>query len=356
MKKNLSLTLLGGLFCTTYILSIFSMEHDTHGRYGAHSLTPSRNASRRNPHSERQDERDNPRERERRSQINEPRERRHPRRTLGSGNHRRDQAISSNTFRPRYVFTRTTVEKVDAPMIDQSVVQEDKSVEVTSENFSQILYIAVVKNDYKKIQTVLSSYQGEEFDPNQFAEKNETPLHRAVRDQRLEIVKVLCADPRIKINTPDDKGETALFKTITPEIIEHLIFNGADPRHKNERGYSPLDQARKLSREDVLISLQVKIIKEKAQFIKQQEEERLQRIQSSAVEVKSTEDTDNPVCSICFESEVVLASAKDTTDITGSFVNSFTCTHQYHENCIKSLIKLGSKRCPLCRSCLKILL
>ena len=151
------------------------------------------------------------------------------------------------------------------------------------------LYIRYIAKKSKNIKALIS-YDGPEIlDINIPNNHGETPLHRAVALNNLEIVNMLINVGQLNINVQNDEGHTPLYKAVlnkNVEIVKALVDHGADinipanyggtPLHravnvnnveifkilinvdeaaintKNYKRMSPLDLARRLNRETIL--------------------------------------------------------------------------------------------------------
>ncbi|ARF02638.1 SWPV1-021 [Shearwaterpox virus] len=103
------------------------------------------------------------------------------------------------------------------------------------------LYIAVAKNDIKKVNRLL--HLG--ADPNIPNADSYYPIHVAVKNNSLKIIRSLlryCAD----VDKECGEGDTALLIAISSEnyaICEILLDNGANPNYVNYYGIVPLLRA-----------------------------------------------------------------------------------------------------------------
>lgn len=89
-------------------------------------------------------------------------------------------------------------------------------------------------------------------DPNFGDDANYSPLHAAVQEGRIAIIRLLLtsgANP----NKTDNHGNGPLWTTVLSapkdsriEIIKLLLEAGADPDQKNRYGHSPRDAANKM--------------------------------------------------------------------------------------------------------------
>ena len=70
------------------------------------------------------------------------------------------------------------------------------------------------------------------------------PLHYAVQSQKKELIRLLVDENTVKVK--DNEGETALDKAVKEghlEIVEILIYAGADPSDQNKKGQTSLHHA-----------------------------------------------------------------------------------------------------------------
>lgn len=86
-----------------------------------------------------------------------------------------------------------------------------------------------------------------------------TPLHIAARDTDEEIVQALL-DAGALVDAPNIFGNSPLWEVMMSAkkdvpIIKKLLAHGADPNMKNIHEVSPLDLARSIGREDLLVIL-----------------------------------------------------------------------------------------------------
>ena len=75
-----------------------------------------------------------------------------------------------------------------------------------------------------------------------------TPLMRAVYEDRPHIVRLLLTRNTAGVNTPGEKGMTALHLAVLkrdPELVKLLLAAGADPDIKDDAGRTAADFARK---------------------------------------------------------------------------------------------------------------
>lgn len=78
--------------------------------------------------------------------------------------------------------------------------------------------------------------------------KRKTPLHYAVKNVNLEIVKALIMNANVNINIPDNKGNTALIVAVKYGFLDIIHFlltlQNIDVNHQNQVGvnlfYFPL--------------------------------------------------------------------------------------------------------------------
>ena len=79
-------------------------------------------------------------------------------------------------------------------------------------------------------------------DPNVRDEEGRTPLHHAVKDNRLDIVKLL-VESGADVNAPDNYGLTPLHYAVHcgyEKLVDFLLRHGADPNAKDIGGNTPL--------------------------------------------------------------------------------------------------------------------
>jgi ankyrin repeat protein len=94
-------------------------------------------------------------------------------------------------------------------------------------------------------------------DPNRADEAQRwTALHYAARDTNAELVRLLL-DAGAYVDPVDVFGDTPLWRAAFEtshdiRAVQLLVERGADPRHKNQQGISPLDLAREMGRTDLV--------------------------------------------------------------------------------------------------------
>ena len=79
------------------------------------------------------------------------------------------------------------------------------------------------------------------------------PLHYAVQSQKKELIRLLVDE--VTARAKDNQGETALDKAVKEgglEIVEILIYSGADPSDQNKKGQTSLHHAVLLEQEHLI--------------------------------------------------------------------------------------------------------
>jgi ankyrin repeat protein len=90
-------------------------------------------------------------------------------------------------------------------------------------------------------------------DPSFGDDVNYSPLHVAVQEGRVEVIRLLLASGADS-NKTDNHGNSPLWTAVLSapkdsrvEIITLLLEAGADPDHRNHYGHSPRDAANKIA-------------------------------------------------------------------------------------------------------------
>lgn len=107
------------------------------------------------------------------------------------------------------------------------------------------LWHLAAHGDYAGVLTALAAGAN----PNQIDDAGYTPLHAAVHDGHVEVIKLLLPVSDC-VNTADKHGNGPLWTAVstTPKdrkalVIKLLLDAGADPDHKNIYGKSPREVA-----------------------------------------------------------------------------------------------------------------
>ena len=104
------------------------------------------------------------------------------------------------------------------------------------------LHEAVYSDNAKLVKRILK--EGD-FDIDAKSKAGISPLHIAVKNRNLEIVRILVRN-EANIDIQDGNGLTPLHYAVGQrryEIVKYLIFHGADVNVKNAYGITPLHQA-----------------------------------------------------------------------------------------------------------------
>lgn len=117
----------------------------------------------------------------------------------------------------------------------------DHETELLGSNSCTVLYKAVEMGHRRLIKLLLNDGRS---DPN-FLSSGQTPLHCAVREGRLEAMRLLLADPRIDVSRVSSLGITPMHIAARlgqkPNILKALLEDGrADVNARNPRGETPL--------------------------------------------------------------------------------------------------------------------
>lgn len=95
---------------------------------------------------------------------------------------------------------------------------------------------------------------------DKFNKYQESPLMNAavIPDvQQIDIVRMLLDhDAKSTINHVERNGNSALHWAYSPEIVELLLENGADPTIRNNKGQTPLEQAQEYNLKDIVAVLE----------------------------------------------------------------------------------------------------
>lgn len=117
----------------------------------------------------------------------------------------------------------------------------DHETELLGSNSCTVLYKAVEMGHRRLIKLLLNDGRS---DPN-FLSSGQTPLHCAIREGRLEAMRLLLADPRIDVSRVSSLGITPMHIAARlgqkPNILKALLEDGrADVNARNPRGETPL--------------------------------------------------------------------------------------------------------------------
>ncbi|MGA8258836.1 MAG: ankyrin repeat domain-containing protein [Arenicellales bacterium] len=123
------------------------------------------------------------------------------------------------------------------------LLRHGAAVNAAAKNGWTALMIASVKG-YVDVARVLLDHGADAGRADMFSW---TPLMRAVYEDRPHIVQLLLARDTAGVNTPGEKGMTALHLAVLkrdPEVVKLLLAAGADPGIKDDSGRTAADFAR----------------------------------------------------------------------------------------------------------------
>ena len=104
---------------------------------------------------------------------------------------------------------------------------------------------AIMFDDYETVSNLLRSGVNPNFSTSDLINGETTPLHSAVRRNKINIVSILL-DHNANVDSTDEDGDTPLYSALSADIdrdIRHLLYaRGANVNHINKSGKTPLLQ------------------------------------------------------------------------------------------------------------------